>query len=262
MKPPQRYALRLLGTLLLVAVTFSGTEAQLITGRVLEAGTDRPLVSASVTVFDSARASSARAVSDSTGAFQLLPPMPGAYSLRVELLGYATLSTPPLDLALGRQLEVEVRLSAEAIALEPLTVVARSEYHAGRLHEYYQRAEWSRKLGRGRVYTRDDVERLHYPYPSSYLLMVPQRGGCAPTVLLDGLPTTSRDLDGLLEISMLEGVEIYRGPTEVPPEYHRYTRCGVALFWTRRDVPNGRPFSWKRLAIGVGLAAGMLLFLR
>jgi hypothetical protein len=249
--------------LLVLGLAAAGrADAQLVSGRVLHATSGDGLNQAAVLLIDSIGSTRARVITDTLGAFRLMPPLQGTYRLRAELIGFRTYQTDMLPLALGRHTEVELRLAQEAIALEPLKVVASNPFHAGRLHEYYQRVEWTRRVGMGRVFVRDEVERMNMPRPSNFLMFAPGRGGCSVDVLLDGIPIPRAELDGLIDMEMLEGVEIYRGATEVPPEYNRYARCGVAMFWTRRDVPNGRPFSWRRLAAGVGLFAGVLLLLR
>ena len=67
-------------------------------------------------------------------------------------------------------------------------------------------------------------------------------------------------LDSMVRPEDIEGIEFYRGGNEVPIEYATRSSCGLVLIWTRTDVQNGRPFSWKRLFIAAGLVAGIIAF--
>jgi hypothetical protein len=154
-------------------------------------------------------------------------------------------------------------MSPTAVPLEPLRVVGRAEYIPGRLREFRERAEESRRMGRGRVFVRSDLDRMPAPQPSSLLAYAQSRGGCRPTILLDGLPVSSaRELDGIVFMDLLEGVEFYTGPTQIPQQYANRGYCAMALFWTRADDPNARPFSWRRVLVAMGIVAGIYLVLQ
>ena len=56
---------------------------------------------------------------------------------------------------------------------------------------------------------------------------------------------------------LLEGLELYKNRFDIPPEYLNRAACGLALAWTRNDGGSG--LSWKKLALGLGLAGGILL---
>ena len=235
--------------------------AQLVHGRVIEDGTQRPIETASIELIDSAGARRARVTSDTAGAFRVLAPLPGDYRVRVSRIGYATLETAPLSAGLGVSLELELKLSPAAVVLEPVRVTARTVYAMGRLQEYYERAMWTQRTGLGRVLTRDELERLQLPNPSSALVYLQPRGGCVPTYFVDGIPVPDRrELDARLNPQDLEGVELYNNSTQLPREYDCCGRCAVALFWTRRDMADARPPSFKRLLLAAGLIAAVVLF--
>ncbi len=67
--------------------------------------------------------------------------------------------------------------------------------------------------------------------------LVTLRGGCEPTIYLDGLYLgNSRDFDInlLIPASMVDGIEVYRGPSEVPSLFRTGGRdCGAIAFWMR-----------------------------
>jgi hypothetical protein len=73
--------------------------------------------------------------------------------------------------------------------------------------------------------------------------------------MLDGLPIDTRDIDSIIQPEDVEGVEIYRGSTQIPAQYMNRANCGLVLIWTRLDAPGMKPFSWKRLFIGLGVGA-------
>ncbi|HEX6939844.1 MAG TPA: carboxypeptidase regulatory-like domain-containing protein [Longimicrobiales bacterium] len=63
---------------------------------------------------------------------------------------------------------------------------------------------------------------------------------CWPSVVLDGVPTSSGGegtptyVDDLVNPHELEGIEVYRGESEVPPVFGGIqSGCGVIVFWTR-----------------------------
>src|SRR6185369_11770038 len=126
-------------------------------------------------------------------------------------------------------------------------VVAERKYRVGRLGEYYDRAEWTRKTGFGHVLMRDDLDRMQGARTTSILQTYTFPGRCRSTILLDGLevhPEDFNSLDSMIPTDQIEGIEIYRGSTEIPIEYQTRAGCGLVMIWTRHDVPNGKPFGW------------------
>jgi hypothetical protein len=252
-----------LGALLagLVAST-SPAAAQQLRGQIVDDSTGLLLDLVSVELMDAARAQRGSTVSDSAGGFSIWAPVPGEYTLRLSRIGYADIETGTVTVAAGEQLELELRMSISAVPLEPLIVTGRSAFRSGRLRDYYQRATLSQRMGRGRVFMRDDLARMNLPQPSAVLINAPSRGGCRPVILLDGLPVNSaRELDSIVFTDALEGIEIYTGPSQIPQEYAHRGYCAVALFWTRHDVEHARPLSWRRvlLAAGIVITGAVLL---
>lgn len=248
------------GSLVLLAAAVP-VRAQLVHGRVIEEGSQRPIEAAAIELIDSAGARRARVASDTAGTFRVLAPLPGIYRVRVSRIGYATLETAPLSAGLGVSLELELKLNPAAVALEPVRVTARTVYAMGRLQEYYERAMWTQRTGLGRVLTRDELERLQLPSPSAALVYLQPRAGCVPTYFLDGVVVPDRrELDARLNPQDIEGVELYNNSTQLPREYDCCGRCAVALYWTRRDIEDPRPPSFKRLVFAAALIAGVILF--
>jgi hypothetical protein len=231
---------------------------QAIVGRVLDEITGTPVVAADVQLLDAGGSVRGRTVADTAGWFRITAPLPGTYHVRAVSLGYAELQTADVALDKGVELELELRLGSAAVPLQPLRVISTRTYRVGRLSEYYDRAAWTRKTGLGRVFMRDDIERISPFDVSTLLRMVPARSGCATTYMLDGLPIDLSSLDSMIQPQDVEGIEIYRGINQVPPEYAFRARCGLVLIWTRPDLPGAKPFSWKRILIGAGVTGALI----
>ena len=248
-------------SLVLAALCGAGpASAQLVTGKVIEEGTDRPVAGAEVELVDSLGVRRASVVADTSGAFRVTAPLPGIYRLRVGHIAYAPMETQSVHAAANVEIEIELRLSPTAVALEPLRVVGRSTYNAGWLQEYYDRASVTRRTGIGRVFFRDDVERENTPLASGFLMYMMPRGGCRPTLFVDGLEVEdARHLNMVMQPDMLEGVELYNNAAFLPYKYANRGHCAVALFWTRRDIPGAKPFTWKRLFVATGILSGIIL---
>lgn len=248
--------------LLTIALLATGTPAaaQLVSGKVVEEGTEQPVAGATIELMDTTGLRRGMVVSDTAGSFSIMVPQPGLYRLRLSHIAYATAATEVINAALGVQVELELRMNPTAVSLEPLRVVGRSSFNAGWLSEYYDRAVQTRRSGIGRVFFRDEVQRENVPAVSTFLTYLLPRGGCRPTVFLDGLEVEdARQLDGLLRPDALEGVELYNNQVFLPERYSNRGHCAIALFWTRRDLDGGKPFTWQRLIMAGGIITGLFL---
>jgi hypothetical protein len=246
----------ILAAALLTAAAASGAApaaAQTLLGRVVSEQGREPLAGAEVQLIDEAGAVHRQAVTDSAGDFRLRADAPGEYTLRAAMLGYATVEGAPLQLTLAGVLHVEVVMGAQAVVLDPVRVVAATDTRMGPLREFYDRAERGIRGGTGRIFTRLDIERGGFTEMRHLLLAYPPRTGCPMSYFIDGMPASGNELAGI-NPEQVEGVEIYAGPTSVPPEYARRVQCGATLVWMRRDMP-GRPFSWRRTALAAGAVA-------
>jgi hypothetical protein len=239
-------------TVLLVAAP--GVAAQVIHGRVLDEATGEPLGVVSVELVDGAGKGRTLTETDSAGVFRLRAPVAGSWLLRLSRIGYADVQTGPVEVGPTERVELELRMSATAVPLEPLRVIGRADHVPGRLREFYDRAALSRRMGRGRVFMRSDLAGMSVPQPSMLLTHAQTRGSCRPTILLDGLQVSSAgELDAVIYMEALEGVELYTGPTQIPQQYANRGWCAVALFWTRVDEEHARPLSWRRVFLAIGI---------
>lgn len=255
--------------------------AQAIDGRVVESASGAPIVAAEVTLVDSLGYARVHAVADSAGRFELAVPGPGRYSLRVEHLAYEQVDSEPFNVGLGEAVEVLVRLGVRPIALDPIEVTARRQYETRGLEDFYGRMERMRRVGLGHFITREDIERRSATRVTDYLRMVPRvqivgnrstarvairrpRGRsrvCYPQVYIDGIPVNAVAPDNILAVPDLEGIEVYRGLSEMPGDLFDRTGCGVVAFWTRRGLADdGNPITLVRVAAFLGIVGGILLF--
>jgi hypothetical protein len=241
-----------------LACSAAPVTAQTVLGRIVSEFEQTPVRGAQVELIDTAGAVQVQAVSDSAGGFRLRASAPGTYTLRATMLGYATTMSEPLRLETAGLVQVAVVLGTEAVALDPVRVVAQSSLRTGRLAEFYDRAERGARAGTGRILTRVDIETGGFGEMRHLLLVAPVRRGCPMSYFIDGMPASGNEMDGI-SLDQVEGVEIYSGPTSVPPEYQNRVSCAATLVWMRNDMP-GRPFSWKRvIAAGAAVAASVWL---
>jgi hypothetical protein len=254
-------------------------EAQRLVGYVVDEATRNPIGAADIVIIDSEGRQQRSTVTDDDGWFQFAMAAPGSYTIRVAHIGYTPFASETIELGRGETVEIRVRLGMTVIPLEPLEVTARSAT-IGRLAEFHQRLE-TRAFGR--FLAREDIEARPVPRVTDLLRTQPgvriesarrgpferpliaMRGGagsCQPNLYIDGVrvrQSVDFPIDDLIAPDMLEGVEIYTNTGTAPAQYQAASQCGVVLFWTRQGEP-GRPFSWKRLALGVAAAGLVVLF--
>lgn len=212
-------------------------------------------------------------LTDSLGVFRWARVPSGPYRLEVSGLGYRSLEQE-VRIRGAPPVEIRVELVPEALALDPVVVVA---IRSPRLDAggFYER----RERGLGSFLDRDEIE-LRAPGRVSDLLrtfaglqlqagptgqasQVTLRGGCRPDIVIDGVnlgPNTSPD-DFLIP-GDLEGIEVHRGPTG-PAQFARGS-CGMILFWTVDPAVRGggQPFSLRRLLAGIGFFVFAILATR
>lgn len=122
MRPPIALA-ALLAALLLAALPAS-SRAQTVRGTVLESGTEAQVEGAIATLIDERGESRGAALTDGAGGFRIPAPGPGTYRLRIERIGYATLTTDPFRLASGESVVRRILLPIEAVELSSIVVSA------------------------------------------------------------------------------------------------------------------------------------------
>jgi hypothetical protein len=262
---------------------------QSIAGRVLASSTQDTVPGARVQLLAADSSQISVVVTDSSGWFHLRAPRAGRYFLAIQHIAYRPFTSGEMDLRAGNTTTVEVRLGREAIPLEPLVVVARSN-DASRLAGFHERRA---NNPFGRYVTRDEIDRRAVASISDFFRMMPSvhvvpvkrnanpngmtthvimlrgsgyeaapagadgmAGLCSPAIFLDGTrigQSAFFPIDDLIQSSALEGVEVYSSFTSVPAEYQTSNGCGTILLWSRAGESGGKR-GWLRHAIG---AAGI-----
>jgi hypothetical protein len=241
-----------------------------IVGRVIDDLTGDPITQAEVTVLSPDGAVLRRLEADDTGLFETEVKRTYAVRIRVHRFGYTSNTTPLLYFDQRVFFRVEVRLAPHTILLAPLEVVAWSELPDDAVLEGFRRRL---KTGLGTYITREAVEARNPSFVTDMLRDVPgiQVTGsgsgirpvvrmtrassreCATQIFVDGFlinrraaslvgsPPMDFRIDDMVSPASVEGIEIYRGLSTIPPEFlNPDAKCGVIAIWTKRG---GKPNS-------------------
>lgn len=238
-----------------------------VQGRVLDARSSEPVPGATVVALDSYGDRIARRVTDESGSFAFEVRRRNVLRLRAGGFGYETVTTPDLHLDENDFFLLELFLDVDAVPLAPLEVVARSARRIER-SPLFENFDHRVERGFGSYFTRDDIERIEPHRVTDLLTRIPGvhlsgsgvghrrilsigrhqmgtgGGACQVQIYMDGNLVTRRgtgdvSVDELVTPQSLEGVEIYRGLSTVPPEFlNPNSDCGVVALWTRRGGEN------------------------
>ena len=256
---------------------------QVVVGTVREVGSRTPIADAEVVLSATvAGRPLSRSLTDSAGAFRAGLSGTGSYTVRVEHVGYVTFVSQPFTVAGGETVALEIRLGRNAIPLDPLIVTARTT--DSRLAGFHERRH-TRFFGR--YLTREDIDSRPATRTTDLLRSVPgvtlQRvrarnrgersllmvrgpaGNCEPAIYIDGVRTqqsADASIDDVLVPDMIEGVEVYTSSAGAPVQYVQPGTCGLVLFWTRQGEATGPRLNLKRVLIGAGFLAAILLLFR
>lgn len=247
-----------------VASTAAAQDVVRIFGRVVEEESGTPIPGVDLTIRGSEGRFIRSAVTDDVGSFEVLVQNVDAVKIYASRLGYMDNTTPVLHFDGHDFYQVEIRLDPEALLLAPLEVIARSEATQSPLLANFRQRLAS---GSGYYITRTDVEQRNPMHVTDLLRDIPgvnlQSSGrgsqrtvrmsrassrdCPVQVYVDGflltrsIPTSTGwsaetfTIDDVVSPSSIEGIEVYRGPSTVPPEFlGPGASCGVIAIWTRR----------------------------
>jgi hypothetical protein len=252
----QRIIMDLFSATMLLTASTSSLLAQNLRGRLIELESEQPIAGVTIMLVaegnpPASQGLTQRTLTSNKGTFAFRAPMPGTYRLRAEGGGYRTAVTPAMELRAGDDVALALRLLPDTIQLRPIVVTASNRRPAGRLGGFYDRM--SRRIA-GHFITRDDIEKRNPLVVSDLLRTIPGLDvrpsslgfghdvrtveGCRPAIFLDGLPLTplrGESIDHLVNPMDVEGIEVYRHPTEAPVEFQR-GNCGAIVIWTRTGV--------------------------
>jgi hypothetical protein len=246
--------------------------AQTIRGRVLDAASGDPVPQAAVTVLTAGERTAGRARTGVDGAFVIQLREPGTFRLRGERAGYLASSSQAVEVAVRETVVVALRVSPQALQIEPLTVTSRIQPPRNALltaNGFYHRESG----GFGKFVRREDLDRHPEHNMVTTLARLPgveiavdgrgrqiasftrgrtvgtlERGQtgkqdiCFPLVFLDGVrmrygPPDDVEIDGIVNPTQIEAIELYRSAAEIPSEFNgTNSACGVIVIWTRHDI--------------------------
>jgi hypothetical protein len=256
--------------LLLVSVSFvDDLPAQTLSGRLLDADSGNPIANATIELLEDGNSVTvASALTNQDGFFRFTSRTGNPVRLRASRIGFQTTTSQLLTFDGGEDLEIEFRLSARAVLLEPLTVVTEARpwwesIRPRRVWGLYERMERYGRTGFARFITPEDLELLRGapawsilsspigfgiradiaprgPVTRSITIRGPF-GRCNPVYFVDGIPfraeewVTHATIENLADQNRIEGIELF-SPWYLPSEYAVQLRFGegcVVAVWTR-----------------------------
>ena len=172
----------------------------------------------------------------------------GANYVEIRRVGYAPMWAALWVVDDNSTLDLDVKLKPLAVQMPEVVVEGdRTTYAYGRIRHFYRR----KRHGFGQFFTHADIERIRPIFVSSLLRrmmgvsvvsdgaggqairMFGRRGYCQPLIYLNGIRMRELDID-MFWPDQLEGVEVFRGPSQIPPEFNPTgSACGVVVIWIR-----------------------------
>lgn len=187
-----------------------------------------------------------RTVTGDEGRFRLDSLAPGRHRVRIHYLGYET-NPRVVELRARHSTSVELWLDRTVLAVEDIRVEV-TEPRADPMAGFKQR----RDDGFGLFLDRGDINQRNPSHTSdlfrslagvrvtanrfgqAQVTMGRFGGRCSPDVWVDGTLTAGIPVDFIMPQSIV-GIEVYRGSSEVPPQFNKPTTrgCGTIVIWTR-----------------------------
>jgi hypothetical protein len=243
-------AATLLGVLLSLAGQngFAQAGNAVVRGRVLDRSSGDPIARAIILLEERVMALTA-----ADGGFAIDDLSPSTYEFTVRRLGFepahaSLVVDDPQALA-----DLTIFLEPLPLQLDRVTVLGAEGSRVLQLQGFYER----RAFGFGHFLTREDIEKRGTGRVRDLFELIPgfwtARGpGCQPALFLDGLFLGGPDaktvltirprrtdvldlLELLVSVGDIEGIEIYKGPSQVPARFNILSPCpGRAIVvWTR-----------------------------
>ena len=190
------------------------------------------------------RESGRRTRTDTAGAYTLRNLQPGHVYVEIRRIGYRTMAIDT-TLVEGERLDVDLTLRVVPRRLAGVTVSERDREVTRSMLDFERR----RRAGMGVFVTREQIEEEQPQHLSDMFRTVPGvivkgggfggyslrivRGMCQPYYIVDGQYQPGFELD-LIPPNDIEGIELYKGSSETPPQFnHMNAVCGVIVIWTR-----------------------------
>ena len=189
-----------------------------------------------------------RTVSDSLGAFHIRGIDAGEVRVDLRALGFQSMA---LSVSIAPDSTSLIEVLFHAVPLPALDVTSGMRRGDERMRGFHDR----RSAGFGRFVTRADIERREVSDTKELLRGMPgvrlvgdriqmsassSTPRCLVQYFVDAIHIAGAPFDFLRQFRPrdIEGIEVYRGPAETPPEFSRGgAQCGVIAIWTR--TPGG-----------------------
>lgn len=238
-----------LAVVLVATLIPRAVDAQTVLGRAYELWSNRALPDVLLVLVSQEGDSLSAVWSDENGAFQLTAPDSGLFYVSARKIGYGMVVDGPLALADSQTVVVGLHLQPSVLyRLDPVTITAEPAVRRLVLVGFYDRMQSTT----GAFIDRVEIEkRASARHAADLLRGIPGvqvdfsgnvrvtgiasgLGPCgSPRLYVDGFVREgSADLQAINAWD-IEGIEIYRRPTEVPAQYGGPTSaCGVIVIWT------------------------------
>jgi len=188
------------------------------------------------------------ATADTNGAFRVAGVSAGTRAIEVTALGYIPVRSSA-DFRPNRETTITIPIGAKVATLGSVKVTSTAVDRSGFMKR--------RAQGVGYFLDANTIEQRGAMNVAMALQTAPSlrvngadtqnpgrprisgRGYCAPTVYMDGLLMRDglTDVDDLLTVRRVGGIEVYANPSEAPPQYVGKSDCATILVWTRAYVP-------------------------
>ena len=237
-----------------------------ILGRVIDQRTGRPVRGAAISLIDTLLNEGRERVTDGGGRFAFADLKPGMYRVSVAHMGFGS-ADELLHLPSDRTVQLDFELSVDPIRQAPIVVTVVRDKRL-ELQGFYDRREHGEAIGAGVYLTREDILDAGAIRVTHYLGRIPgvriecggggsnnctvrmTRGvpslssraeyGCMnANVYVDGVRVirdggaSSASIDNFVSTAEIAGIEVYRGPSELPAEFGGAVgRCGAIVIWT------------------------------
>lgn len=252
--PARRRIPRLVPAMMLAAATAAWpatTHAQrTLTGYVRDAE-GVPLSGATIEI----AGTRSSATSDASGGFRIQRAPAGRLIIQARRIGFRPAETS-IQMPSSGDATLEVVMERTVPILDPVLVEGLRARSNMRLAAFYDR----REKGLGHFFTREDIDRRSPMRTTDLLRTLPgvrlrtidasrsvvffRGSSCPPMVYIDGSPMNAGYFDpDLITVNSIEGIEVYPGPSTVPPQFtesRQMGSCGVIVIWSRSEIPPPR----------------------
>lgn len=250
----------------LLGVAPTSSHAQTINGTLMEVESGTPISLGLIIMMTESGDSVTSGVTNGQGRFSVSAPDAGSFYLIASAFGFKETPAGVFELGPSGEMDVEFRIAAAPMPIDGILVSLQRPALEHQLVKNGFVRRVTRGLGhfitpvaieRATARTAADLFRgipgvlLQFPqgglnaFEGETLRMTGVGQYCTPTIYLDGARmavdmTQNMPIDLLAPLQMIDAVEIYRRPAEVPIEYGMTTSgdvsggpCGVVVIWTK-----------------------------